>query len=483
MNVFACKPLLGKAARVQAILVVAAGLLIYGKTAFADNLKTAPSGEAIAGKFVMRSGPDLILDGKPFRFSGVNIYWLGQDRIAGKMVYSTEFRVNDALDTAREMGENVVRIETFAESTGNPLSIEPALGQFNEDSFKIRDYVLKAAADRGIRLIIPLVDNWTYSQGGKHNFTDWRGITDSKHDIDPGDPKARAFYTDPQVIEDFKAYVSHVLNHVNQYTGRAYKDDPAILCWETGDELSYCPGEWTQVIADYIRGIDPEHLIMDGKNIGDGFDYYPWKKMENIDIESPHYHTDLLEPAMKIFAREKKVVIIGEFKWNGQINLGKYLEMIENDPRISGDLYWDLMPHADDHGYVQHDDNLTLHYPGDTPDMRQRVALLRTHAYKMRGLPEPAPVCSGEPLVTEVKSQGGDRLVAFRGTAAADRYTIERSTAGASGPWTIVADHSVTDLNTPWLDKSAPAGPIWYRVKSFNLAGVAGSYSPPFKAE
>ena len=186
------------------------------------------------------------------------------------------------------------------------------------------------------------------------------------------DPKARAFYTNRQVIADFQAYVAHVLNHVNRYTGLAYKDDPAILCWETGDELQYCPGEWTAEITAFIKRIDRRHLVMDGKNIGDGFDYYPWKKLADVDIESPHYHTDLLEPALKIFSREKKVAIIGEFQWNGKVDLAAYLKQIEDDPRISGDLYWDLMPHADDHGFTQHDDNLTLHYPGDTPEMRAR---------------------------------------------------------------------------------------------------------------
>ena len=76
--------------------------------------------------FVGRKGASLLLDGKPFRFSGVNIYWLCQDRVGGKIVYPSRFRIDDALDTAREMGENVVRAETFAESTGNPLSLEPA---------------------------------------------------------------------------------------------------------------------------------------------------------------------------------------------------------------------------------------------------------------------------------------------------------------------------------------------------------------------
>ena len=140
-----------------------------------------------------------------------------------------------------------------------------------------------------------------------------------------------------------------------------------------------------------------------------------------------------------------------------------------------------LMPHGDDHGYQRHDDNLTLHYPGDTPDMRQRAALLRSHAYKMRGESEPARSIPSAPLVTGVKSQGLDLLVAWRGVAGADRYTIERSTAGADGPWTVVADHSVTDLDAPWLDKSVSTGPIWYRVKAFNLAGVDGPYSPAIK--
>ena len=430
--------------------------------------------------FVRREGPSLLLDGKPVRFSGVNIYWLCQDRVGGKIVYPTRFRIDDALDTAREMGENVVSVETFAESTGNPLSLEPALGQFNEDAFEVRDYVLKAAADRGMRLIIPLVDNWYYSQGGKHHYTDWRGLTDPRKELPSGDLHARAFYTDPQVIKDFRAFVAHVLNHVNRYTSLAYKDDPAILCWETGDELEYCPGEWTQQIAAFIKHIDPRHLVMDGKAIGDGFEYYPWNKLGAVDIESPHYHTDLLEPALKIFAQQKKVTIIGEFKWNGDLDLAAYLKRIEDDPRISGDLYWDLMPHADDHGFVQHDDNLTLHYPGDTPDMRARVALLRAHAYRMRGKSPPAPAACAAPLITSIARRDGAAVIAWRGVAGGDKYGIERSVNGPSGPWVVLADRTLSDNDAPWIDATTPRdASALYRVRAYNLADVPGAYSQP----
>ena len=40
------------------------------------------------------------------------------------------------------------------------------------------------------------------------------------------------FYTDRRVIAAFKTYISRLLNHVNAYTGRALKDEPAIMGWE-----------------------------------------------------------------------------------------------------------------------------------------------------------------------------------------------------------------------------------------------------------
>jgi mannan endo-1,4-beta-mannosidase len=73
-----------------------------------------------------------------------------------------------------------------------------------------------------LRLIIPLTDNWHYPVGGKHNFTDWRGISDENQ-----------FYYNPQVIGDFETYISTQLNRVNSYTGVSYKNDPTILAWET----------------------------------------------------------------------------------------------------------------------------------------------------------------------------------------------------------------------------------------------------------
>src|SRR3984893_13638472 len=165
--------------------------------------------------FVTHSGSQLMLNGQPFRFAGANMHWLP---FGDSTIYTSQFEINDGLDAAKEMGLTVVRSHDLGISTGCSNCIEPALGVFNETALIHDDYVIKAARDRGIRLIIPLTDNWHYPAGGKHNFTDWRGISDENQ-----------FYYNAQVISDFETYISTLLNHVNTYTGVAYKNDPTIM--------------------------------------------------------------------------------------------------------------------------------------------------------------------------------------------------------------------------------------------------------------
>jgi hypothetical protein len=52
------------------------------------------------GSFVERHGAVLQLDGRPFRFAGANLYWLGLDENVDGVAPPTAFRVADGLDTA-----------------------------------------------------------------------------------------------------------------------------------------------------------------------------------------------------------------------------------------------------------------------------------------------------------------------------------------------------------------------------------------------
>ncbi|HYX51235.1 MAG TPA: hypothetical protein VE843_15920, partial [Ktedonobacteraceae bacterium] len=122
-------------------------------------------------------------------------------------------------------------------------------------------------------------------------------------------------------------------------------------------------------------------------------------------------------------------------------------------------------------GYVQHNDGYTLHYPGDTADMQERVKELRNHAYIMREMPVPAYRMYGEPLITATTPK-----LTWQGVEGAFWYTIERSTSGVSGPWVQLCV-KCTDNETPWMDTSRPGvGRAWYKIEASNLSET-GVYS------
>lgn len=418
--------------------------------------------------FVTRSGSQLLLGGKPFRFAGPNIYWLGLDGNLGGVTYPTHFRVDDALSTAQAMGATVVRAHTLGISVGCPLCVEPSLGVFNETALQHIDYAIKAAHDHGIRLIIPLIDNWRYYHGGVHVFTNWRGF-----------PVTYVFYTNPAVIGDFEHYISHLLHHVNTYTGITYKNDPTIMAWETGNEITPTT-QWTKTISEYIKSIDSHHLVIDGtKGVDPGA-----LALNSVDIISDHFYpisNALLDADAQTAMNRHKVFIVGEFDWTGTQggdSLESLIADVEHTKSVSGDLYWALFAHNDTYGYEADTSGYSLHYPGATPDRRNRVQELRTHAYHMRGMTVPAYPAPGTPLITSVTKD----KIAWRGTTIAVTYSVERSTTGANGPWTVICNQCANDKATPLSDTSRPSGSIWYRVRAYNISGVAGSYSPVLSA-
>ena len=79
-------------------------------------------------------------------------------------------------------------------------------------------------AQHGIKLIIPLTNNWN-DFGGMDQYVRW---ADGQYHDD--------FYTDPVIRGWYKDWITHVLNRVNTLTGVAYKDDPTVMAWELGNE-------------------------------------------------------------------------------------------------------------------------------------------------------------------------------------------------------------------------------------------------------
>lgn len=268
--------------------------------------------------FITRGGASLYSGSTKFIFSGTNMHWLGlKDNNGG--TYPTQFEIDDAMATAQELGATAVRSHTLGISVGCPKCIEPSLHTWNDGAFGSIDYAIASARKHNIRLIIPLTDNWRYYHGGKHTFTDW------EHDSNEDD-----FYTNtnPAILSDFKEYISHVLTHVNQFTGIALKDDPTILAWETGNELqnktTTWNDAWTQTIASYIKTIDTNHLVSDGHQSSQG-DHVQLTtsqlQIPNVDMYSGHYYpvndTFLKNDAL-LAQQANKIYYVGEYDWTDQ---------------------------------------------------------------------------------------------------------------------------------------------------------------------
>jgi hypothetical protein len=465
----------------------------------------AEVGTTPSPSFVTKSGDKLMLNSKVFRFSGTNIPWGGLDQDGDVINYPSEFQVNNALATVADMGGTVVRCHTCGISTGNPQSVEPSLGKFNATALQHIDYFVAQAGKDGIRLDIPLVDNYDYYDGGYRNFTDWLGLSTPSNC--PSAACASQFYTNPRAIAAYEQYISAVLNHVNAYTGVANKDNPTVMSWETGNELPYGVGgaaeftKWTATISAYIKSIAPKQLVMDGSLGMDAGDL----KLANVDIEDPHLYpltTSLLSADASQTAAAGKAFVLGEYGWN-EGGLTPFLSLIENTPSIAGDLYWSLLPPNNDFGFEEHYDGYQLHFPGDNSDVVEasnqppilaassdapQVAQLRSHAYAMTGTAVPAYAVPGTPVVTNVEQvngtiSGSGNIVEWRGTAGAATYTVRRSVGGATGPWTVAGSIAAT-WQEPWLDSGGPARPnVWYQVTAVNSDGVSGPASAAFQMQ
>ncbi len=175
--------------------------------------------------FVTRRGAKLYDGDQEFRFLSFNIPELVM-REEPYWGFNHPFEQADALQTIRAFGGRATRC--YVMSISSPEHPGPrhirAAQEYDEQVFRCMDRALVECHRAGVRLVVPFIDNWKW-WGGIAEFAALRGKS------------AEDFYTDAQLKEDYKHLVHYVLNRRNTISGIAYKDDPAILAWETGNEL------------------------------------------------------------------------------------------------------------------------------------------------------------------------------------------------------------------------------------------------------
>ena len=439
--------------------------------------------ESALHDFITVRGDQLMEGQKPFRFISFNIPNLQmiEDNVPftgmNPWRLPDQFELTDVLMTLRQMGGTVARTYVISVHRTNDTPDMPrhvlGPGKFNEEAFRELDLSLQIANEQGIRLIIPLVDNWIW-QGGRAEYAGFRGKTKD------------AFWTDPQIIADFKETIRFLLLRTNTLTGVRYCDDKAILCWETGNELSSTPS-WTREIARYIKSLDRHHLVMDG--VGAAVLHTESLSIPEVDIVTTHHYPN--SRAVKTFdqvirenwakAKGKKPYIVGEFGFVSTTKMEDAMKAIV-DTGIPGGLLWSLRSRNRDGGFYWHSEpsggNLykAFHWPpsptGQLYDEVNLMTMVRRYAFQIRGMP-PTPIpIPAPPTLLPIADVAA---ISWQGSVGADSYTLERAPK-ASGPWAVVGegiDESFVQYRPLFADESAPAGNWYYRVSAKNATGVS----------
>lgn len=355
------------------------------------------SADDLSQQFVSRSGSLLMLGGQPFRFTGANMYWLAlDDNIRdsnGQPTYPTGYRIDNALGAASGAGMTVIRAHTLGISVGCPRCVEPARGVFQSSALEAADYAIFKAGTMGLRIMIPLTDQWRWYHGGLSVFTGWRGYTnlgsadDNRVNASNNSQQRESeshFYTDPAVIADFKQYISYLLNHVNPYTGKAWKDDPTILAWETGNEMWTANPQWTQEIARYIKhDIGARQLVADGTaatgmHVGDAA-----VTGADVDILGGHFYpvdTGWAADDARTADAVGKAYIIGEYGWTDVGATRNLLSLVESTPSISGALIWTVMPYMENGQPEPHGDGYAFYNPAASDANAVVLDMVQSHA-------------------------------------------------------------------------------------------------------
>ncbi|HEX4932075.1 MAG TPA: cellulase family glycosylhydrolase, partial [Gemmatimonadaceae bacterium] len=343
--------------------------------------------------------------------------------------FPDEFEIEDALESIRQMGGRVVRIYTLSvrrkdDDAGMPRHVLGP-GTFDEDAFRALDKVLDIANRKGVRVIVPFVDQWSW-WGGIAEYAQFRGKAPAE------------FWTDPQVVADFKQTIAYVLNRRNTYTGARYKDDKAVLGWETGNELSN-PPSWSRDIAAYVKSVDPNHLLIDGYHAGNRGLVPESIDDPNIDVITTHHYPDFPVPLLDAVEQARaqiagrKPYFVGEVGFMPTATIrGLFDAVIARD--ISGALVWSLRVHNRDGGFYWHSEPAggglykAYHWPGfrsgDAYDESALLASMRDKAFAIAGGPVPPLAAPAPPVLLPVP---GVHAISWKGSAGASAYDVERA--------------------------------------------------------
>ena len=176
-------------------------------------------------------------DGTPARFWGVITN--------GSCCFPKKQYAEEMARRIAQTGCNVVRFHQLDAEFSTPNIFQFTKGQrlentrsFDPRSLDRLDYFFHCLKEEGIYVYLDLL---VYRQ-----FKTGDGVVDAHKTVHGGKPWVMF---DRTMIELQKEYATNLFNHVNPYTGLAYKDDPAVILTEIANECDL----FNKVVIDYEK--------------------------------------------------------------------------------------------------------------------------------------------------------------------------------------------------------------------------------------
>lgn len=239
----------------------------------------APAAEK-PSNFVTVAGTRFLNRGKTYRFAGTNL-WYGP-YLGSAGVLGHRDRLKRELDTLAKLGITNLRVLASGEDSPLNNSLKPAIHGpkgYNEELLAGLDFTLAEMGKRGLKAVLFLNNFWEWS-GGMATYQAW---TNGGRFINLGDPAhpwpefadfSAGFYESPKAITAYEDYLATILARTNTITGKAYRDDNAIMAWQLANEprpggtASKAPFAafyaWIARTAEFIKKRDPNHLVSTG---------------------------------------------------------------------------------------------------------------------------------------------------------------------------------------------------------------------------
>jgi mannan endo-1,4-beta-mannosidase len=231
--------------------------------------------------FVRVEGQRFVLNGKPYRYAGTNLWYGAYLGSAGALGHRD--RLKRELDALKAVGIDNLRILGSGELSPLKNSLKPAFrgreAPYNEELLAGLDFCLAEMAARGMKAVIYLNNFWEWS-GGMATYLYW---TNGGQYMDLGDPAhpwpqfadfSAQFYASPKAVALYLEYVDAIVRRTNSVTGKPYRNDPTIMSWQIANEprpggtASKAPFEafyaFLARTADFIKARDRNHLVSTG---------------------------------------------------------------------------------------------------------------------------------------------------------------------------------------------------------------------------